>query len=68
MSEFPIATVSRGDLEDAGFDTSKVTDDQMRDIAENLCNAYLEQCFWIDLPIVAEDLGIPASRKPRRQR
>jgi hypothetical protein len=59
---FEITSVARQDLEDAGFDTSKIDDGTMDELASKMANTYLEQIFWIDLPIIAEHLNIP--RRP----
>ena len=56
---FHITTVHRDDLSSIGFDTTNVTDEDMRELASKMANAYLDQDFWIDLPIIAEHLGIP---------
>jgi hypothetical protein len=56
---FKITSVSRDDLETAGFDTSEVSDATMEQLANRMCSAYLENGFWIDLPIIAEYLEIP---------
>ena len=58
--EFKITSVCRADLEDRGFDTSNITDEQMERLADKMCNDYLEQMFWTSLDIIAEDvLGFP---------
>jgi len=56
---FPITSVSREDLESKGFDTSKVDDSTMERLASKMGDAYCENGFWIDLPIIAEYLEIP---------
>lgn len=56
---FEISSVAREDLEEKGYDTSNVTDDQMRNLAKRLGNAYVENEFWIDLEIIADYLEIP---------
>lgn len=56
---FPITGVHRDDLEGEGYDTSKVDDSTMRRLASKMADAYLEASFWIDLPIIADELGIP---------
>ena len=56
---FPITHVHRDDLENIGYDTSKVDDDTMQELARKMGNAYVENCFWIDLPIIADILDIP---------
>lgn len=56
---FKITSISRNDLEAAGFDTSEVSDTTMEQLANRMRSAYLENGFWIDLPIIAEYLEIP---------
>lgn len=56
---FEISSVAREDLEEKGYDTSNVTDAQMRNLAKRLGNAYVENEFWIDLEIIADYLEIP---------
>jgi hypothetical protein len=48
---FPITSVAREDLESKGFDASKVTDDQMAEIADNMQNAYCDDAFWVELVV-----------------
>lgn len=57
--EFIITAVSREDLEEKGFDTSEVSDEQMGILASKMADDYLEQLYWISLVITAEYLGIP---------
>lgn len=56
---FPITSVARLDLEGQGYDVSKIDDSQMERLAEKMANAYVESSFWIDLEIIADDLGFP---------
>lgn len=56
---FPITSVSRADLESKGFDTSEITDDQMKRLASKMADDYLEQMYWISMKIIAEELGFP---------
>lgn len=56
---FEITSVSREDLEAAGFDASDVDDDTMERLADKMGDAYVSNGFWIDLPIIAEYLEIP---------
>ena len=61
--EFEITSVTREDLESRGFDTTNITDAQMEELAQRMCNDYLEQMFWISLDIIAEDIiGIPKKK------
>lgn len=61
--DFPITTVCRDDLESRGFNTSKVTNAQMRELADKMEDAYCENGFWEDLTIIAEEaLHIPKRR------
>ena len=56
---FPITSVTRDDLESQGFDASNVTDEQRAEIADHMQDAYCDDAFWVDLEIIAEDIGIP---------
>lgn len=56
---FPIAAVAREDLESQGFDTAKVTDDQMADIAGKMQDAYCDNDFWVEIETIADDMNIP---------
>src|SRR5262245_52785650 len=56
---FPITSVAREDLESQGFDVSKVTDDQMAEIADKMQDAYCDDIFWVELETIADDMDIP---------
>lgn len=57
---FPITSVHRDDLDEAGFDASHVSDDTMIDIAQNLADRYCEYGdFWDSLESTAAEMGIP---------
>jgi hypothetical protein len=56
---FPITSVHKEDLAEAGFNTDNVDDATMERLASKLADAYCESSFWIDLPIIAENLEIP---------
>jgi hypothetical protein len=60
---FVISEVSREDLEEVGFDTSKVSDETMEKLARKLGDDYCEQLFWTSLKIIAEYMGIPKKDK-----
>lgn len=55
---FPITSVSRADLNSRGFNVRCVSDSTMEQLASKMADAYCENGFWIDLDIIAEDLGI----------
>lgn len=55
---FTIARLHRDDLEAQGYDVTCVTDEEMEKIAKKLGDAYVENSFWVDLEIIADDLGI----------
>ena len=60
---FVITSVHRDDLEAAGFDSSKVTDEQMELLAKYMANDYLKHLFWASLKYIAEErLEIPLKR------
>ena len=65
--DFPITSVCRADLEQAGFSTTKVDDDTMSELASKMANAYCDFGFWEDLEILAEDLGIKKYRKAKSE-
>ena len=58
LKPFPITSVCRADLVQ-GLDITeaealRICDSDMEEIARKLADAYCENGFWIDLPIVAE--------------
>jgi hypothetical protein len=55
---FKITSLHRNDLEQAGFDTSRVDDSTMRQLASKMADDYCEQLFWDHLLVIAEALGI----------
>ncbi len=59
LKPFEITSVARADLDGVGYDTSKVDDRTMETLASKMGEAYVEQAFWIDLEIIADNLGIP---------
>ena len=59
---FKITSVAREDLEGIGYDTSKVNDETMRQLASKMADDYCDNGFWIDLPILADALGIPKQK------
>ncbi len=56
LPHFVITYVSRDDLISYGFDVSEVDDDTMTELASKMSEAYQENCFGIDLDILAEDM------------
>jgi hypothetical protein len=56
---FPITSVHRADLEGLGYDVANVDDGTMAELASKMADAYLDQKFWIDLPIIAAASEIP---------
>lgn len=55
---FPITGICRADLESEGFDTSQVDDDDMKNLATEMADAYCNFGYWIDLNILADQMGI----------
>ena len=55
---FPITSVAREDLESQGFDASRVTEEQMAEIADHMQDAYCDDAFWVELEVIADDMGI----------
>lgn len=56
--EFPITSICRGDLEVLGYDSSKVSDAQMQQLASRMETLYLETDKWKALRKAANELGI----------
>ena len=60
QSELPyyeITSVSKDDLEQAGFSEEQIAlldDSDMERIASKMADAYCDNCYWIDLPIITE--------------
>lgn len=65
--DFPITSVCRADLEEAGFDVTNVDDDDMKELASKMANAYCAMVFWMDLEILAEHLGIKKTIKSKKK-
>jgi len=61
--DFPITSVCRADLENAGFDATNIDDGDMLYIASKMANAYCDMGFWEDLKILAEHLKIKKRAK-----
>ena len=56
---FPITSVCREDLIAAGYtqrQVEKLDDIDMEEIASGLANAYCDDGFWIDLPIITDNV------------
>lgn len=62
---FEITSVSRADLEELGYNTSKVSDKTMEYLAKKLADDYCEQLFWTSLDIIADYMDIPKRRKKK---
>ena len=56
---FEITSVCREDLESIGYNTKEIGDSTMERLASKLADAYCDNGFWIDLPIIADNLEIP---------
>ena len=54
-----IGYVSKGDLDNIGFNTDDLDGDDISDIASKLIDAYCDNGYWIDLEVIAEGKGIP---------
>jgi hypothetical protein len=61
--DFPITSVCRADLQEAGFDTTDVDDETMSELASKMANAYCDMGFWEELEILAKYLKIKKQEK-----
>lgn len=53
---FPITSVHRNDLENAGFDINSITDVDMDLLASKMADDYCEQLFWDSMEIIAGEI------------
>ena len=53
---FNITSVCRADMQSIGFDTSKLTDSDMKKIASRLADAYCHSTFWQDVESILVDV------------
>ena len=61
---FVVTRIHRSDLEALGFDTSNVTDEDMKELANKMENDYLEQLYWTSMENIAgQIMKIPRSKK-----
>lgn len=65
--DFSITSVCRADLEEAGFDVTNVDDDDMKELASKMADAYCDMGFWEDLKILAEHLGVKKTIKSKKK-
>ena len=62
---YPISSLHIDDLIDKGFDVSKVTESDMKTLANKLSDDYCEQLFWNSLTIIADAIGIPRKKQSK---
>ncbi len=56
---FPIASVSKEDLEARGFDVTLIDGDMMVELAARMEEEYLRELFWFSLENNAKRMGLP---------
>jgi len=56
---FPITSICREDLKGIGYNTSNLDDGMMERLANKMADTYLDNGFWQDLRISADELEIP---------
>lgn len=56
---FPIASVSKEDLEARGFNVSLIDGDMMVELAARMEEEYLRELFWFSLEANAKRMGLP---------
>lgn len=56
---FEITSLSRDDFEGRGYDTSKLSDTDMKYIAGKMADSYVENQFWIDIDYFADYYDLP---------
>lgn len=60
---FIISELTRDDLEALGYDAKNLSNNMMQQIADDLCDYYCEQLFWISLEAIANHYNIRRRRK-----
>ena len=56
---FEITSVARTDLEQMGFDASKVSDEHMQSLARKMADDYTGDLFWRSMKKHVDAMGIP---------
>lgn len=60
---YAITSVHRDDLASRGYSVKNISNSTMKRLANKMGDAYVENCFWDDLEIIADDLEIPHKKK-----
>lgn len=67
QESFPITTVSRADLRHKGFDTDRISNSQMEELASRMSDDYQEQLFWQHMEQIADEImHLPKLSKKQR--
>ena len=56
---YPISFLHINDLEEEDFDTKKISDNDMKSLAEKMNNDYCNWMFWDSLTAIANESGLP---------
>ena len=59
VESYPVVCMSKDDLEDKGFDTSNVTENEMEYMARKMGDTLVEELYWETLVFWAEQVDIP---------
>lgn len=62
IEDFVISSVCREDLQILGYDTSKLSDDDMEEIADFMSRDYHEQMYRTSLECAADYIGVPKKK------
>ncbi len=54
-----ITSLSPADLEEMGFDASKVTEVEFDSLVRRMSDNYVENYFWHDLEVIADMMNLP---------
>lgn len=60
---YPVSSMHISDLEESGFDVSKVSESDLLTLADKLNDDYRDLTYWISLSNIAENHGIPKRNK-----
>lgn len=54
-----ITSLSSEDLAEGGFDTSRITQEQLDDLAKKMTDNYVDLIFWNDMVSIADMMDLP---------
>ena len=63
---YPIASLFINNLKEEGFDTKKVTESNLKTLADKMSDDYYYWMYWDSLRAIADEIGIPRQKKSKK--